>query len=92
MQVNMAQKASGIEDRRMKTSPFERGEDFISSDDRNKKHGAGPGVGMSSVMLAYLITFGFLGEYIVPIFKASSFPPLSIGAFFKMYSGNFVTR
>ena len=43
MQVNMAQKASGIEDRRMKTSPFERGEDFISSDDRNKKPGAGPG-------------------------------------------------
>lgn len=43
MQVNMAQKTSGIEDRRMKTSPFERGEDFISSDARYKKPGAGPG-------------------------------------------------
>ncbi len=41
MQVNMAQKASGIEDRRMKTSPFERGKDFISSDARYKKPGAG---------------------------------------------------
>lgn len=43
MQVNMAQKASGIEDRRMKTSPFERGEYFISSDARYKKPGARPG-------------------------------------------------
>ncbi|PIB40726.1 hypothetical protein AOA59_27270 [Pseudomonas sp. 2822-15] len=28
----------------MKTSPFERGDYFISSDDRNKKPGAGPGL------------------------------------------------
>lgn len=44
MQVKRAQKASGIEDRCMKTSPFERGEDFISSDARYKKPGAGPGL------------------------------------------------
>lgn len=42
MQVKMAQKASGIEDRRMKTSPFERVADFISSGHRYKKPGAGP--------------------------------------------------
>lgn len=42
MQVKMAQKASGIEDRRMKTSPFERGTDFISLGHRYKKPGAGP--------------------------------------------------
>lgn len=43
MQVKMAHKASGIEDRRMKTSPFERGADFISSRRRNKKPDTGPG-------------------------------------------------
>lgn len=31
MLVNMAKKASGIGGMRIKTSPFERGEDFISS-------------------------------------------------------------
>lgn len=43
VQVKMAHKAIGIEDRRMKTSPFERGADFISTRRRNKKPGAGPG-------------------------------------------------
>lgn len=46
VQVKMAQKASGIEDRRMKTSPFEGGTDFISPGHRYKKPGAGPGVNL----------------------------------------------
>lgn len=44
MQVKRAQKANGIKDRRIKTSPFEReGTDFIISRWRNKTPGAGPG-------------------------------------------------
>ena len=59
MQVNMAQKASGIEDRRMKTSPFERGDYFISSDDRNKKPGAGPGCVRYNPKARYLCITNF---------------------------------
>jgi hypothetical protein len=75
MQVKMAHKASGIEDRRMKTSPFEReGTDFIISSWRYKKPGAGPG-SYSSVERIWNALFYFFQQRRFPFFTKGATCP-----------------